>query len=130
MSSSYLRGDDLTAPVRIHADRQAAAVRLEWADGHVSVYGFEALRWLCPCAYCRGEAGSPGWLDSDPVLTAEQMRLVNLEAVGGYALCPTWGDGHHTGYYTYTALRAHCPCATCAGARAAAGHPEPRTARP
>ena len=24
------------------------------------------LRWLCPCAYCRGEAGLPGWLDSAP----------------------------------------------------------------
>ena len=130
MTSSYLRGDDLTAPVRIHADRDAATVRLEWADGHVSVYGFEALRWLCPCAYCRGEAGSPGWLDSDPVLTAEQTRLANLEAVGGYALCPTWGDGHHTGYYTYTSLRAHCPCPVCAAIRPGSGRPDAAVGRP
>ena len=27
------------------------------------------LRWLCPCAFCRGEAGLPGWLDSAPQLT-------------------------------------------------------------
>ena len=27
------------------------------------------LRWLCPCAFCRGEAGLPGWLDSAPTLT-------------------------------------------------------------
>ena len=130
MTSSYLRGDDLTAPLRIHADRGDGTVRLEWADGHVSVYGFEALRWLCPCAYCRGEAGSPGWLDSNPVLTAEQTRLVDLEPVGGYALCPTWGDGHHTGYYTYTALRAHCPCPACTAARAGAGRPDPSRGRP
>ncbi|MBP1705036.1 MAG: hypothetical protein H6Q36_775 [Chloroflexi bacterium] len=121
MTSSYLRGDDISAPLRIHADRGAASVCLEWADGHVTVYDFEALRWLCPCAYCRGEAGSPGWLDSNPVLTSEQKRLVGLEPVGGYALCPTWGDGHHTGFYTYTALRAHCPCPACTAARSAAG---------
>jgi DUF971 family protein len=121
MTSSYLRGDDVTAPVRIHADRGERTVRLEWADGHVSTFGFEALRWLCPCATCRGEAGSPGWLDTNPTLTAEQVQLVNLEPVGGYAICPTWGDGHHTGYYTYTALRAHCPCPSCTGARAGSG---------
>jgi len=126
MTSSYLRGgDDLTAPVRIHVDRAAGTVRLEWADSHVSTYSFEQLRRLCPCAYCRGEAGSPGWLDSNPVLTAEQARLVNLEPVGRYALCPTWGDGHHTGFYTYTALRAHCPCPACTAARAVARHGDP-----
>ncbi|MCU0483854.1 MAG: DUF971 domain-containing protein [Chloroflexi bacterium] len=117
MTSSYLRGDDFTAPRRVHADRGAGTVRLEWADGHLSVYDFEALRWLCPCAYCRGETGSPGWLDSNPVLTAEQTRLAALEPVGSYALCPTWGDGHHTGIYTYTSLRAHCPCPACTLAR-------------
>ena len=50
MTSSYLRGDDLTAPVRIHADRQAGTLRIEWVDGHVSTYDFVRLRWLCPCA--------------------------------------------------------------------------------
>lgn len=130
MTSSYLRGDDLTAPLRVHADREARTIWLEWADGHVSIYGFETLRWLCPCAYCRGEAGSPGWLDSSPSLTAEQTRLVNLEPVGSYALCPTWGDGHHTGFYTYTSLRAHCPCPACTAARIAAGHGNPPGSRP
>ncbi len=125
MTSSYLRGDDLVAPVRIHADREARTLRIEWADGHLTTYDFEHLRWLCPCAYCRGEAGLPGWLDSNPTLTAEQTRLVSI----GYAIAPSWGDGHHTGYYTYTALRAHCPCTACAIARAEAGHRESPSAR-
>ena len=54
MTSSYLRGDDLTAPLRIHADRQAGTLRIEWTDTHVSVFDFVRLRWLCPCAYCLG----------------------------------------------------------------------------
>lgn len=124
MTSSYLRGDDLASPLRIHADREARTLRIEWSDAHVSTYGFERLRWLCPCAYCRGEAGLPGWLDSNPTLTAEQTRLVSIEAVGSYAVAPSWGDGHHTGFYTYDLLRAHCPCPACAAARAAAGHPD------
>ncbi len=124
MTSSYLRGDDLVAPLRIHADREARSVRIDWADGHVTSYGFEALRWLCPCAYCRGEMGQPGWLDTSPELTGEQVRLESLEAVGGYAVAPTWGDGHHTGFYTYESLRAHCPCPTCAARREAAGDPD------
>ena len=51
----------------------------------------------------------PGWLDSAPTLTAEQTRLVDIAMVGGYAIAPTWGDGHHTGYYTFTLLRDRCP---------------------
>jgi DUF971 family protein len=104
------------------------SLRIEWADGHVSTYGFEHFRWLCPCAYCRGEAGLPGWLDENPTLTAEQTRLVSIQPVGAYAIAPTWGDGHGTGFYTFTALRAHCPCDTCATVRTAGGHPEPGAA--
>ena len=96
--------------MRIHADRAAGTLAIEWADGHLTTYGALALRWLCPCAFCRGEAGQPGWLDSRPELTAEQIRLVDVDLVGQYALAPLWGDGHHTGYYTYALLRDRCPC--------------------
>jgi len=99
------------APSSIHADRGAGQLSLTWPDGHATVYDTTTLRWLCPCAFCRGEAGMPGWLDSGPTLTAEQTRLVDVALVGGYAIAPTWGDGHHTGYYTYALLREHCPCA-------------------
>jgi DUF971 family protein len=129
MTSSFLRGNDLTAPLRIHADRDAATVRIEWADGHVSVFALVDLRWLCPCAYCRGEMGQPGWLDTNPTLTGEQTRLASIELVGGYAVAPTWGDGHHSGYYAYTSLRARCPCPDCAADRAAVGPPEAGTSK-
>ena len=105
----------------MHADRQARTLAIDWSDGHASVYDFDRLRWLCPCAYCRGEAGLPGWLDSAPTLTPEQTRLVDMALVGQYALAPTWGDGHHTGYYTFTALRDHCPCEECTRARGSDG---------
>ena len=113
------------APTRIHADRTARTLSLDWPDGHRTTYDFTTLRWLCPCAYCRGEAGMPGWLDSKPTLTDEQTRMVDVQLVGSYAVMPTWGDGHHTGYYTYAILRDRCPCPECTARRAASGRDAP-----
>jgi DUF971 family protein len=109
----------VTTPVRIHAERGAGTLQIGWDDGHETTYSTTELRWLCPCAYCRGEAGLPGWLDSAPTLTAEQTRLVDVQLVGNYALAPSWGDGHHTGYYSFELLRHHCPCPICTAARGA-----------
>jgi DUF971 family protein len=107
-----------TRPTRIHADRAAGRLEIEWADAHQSEYGSVGLRWLCPCAYCRGEAGMPGWLDTSPTLTADQTRLVDLHLVGSYAIAPAWADGHDTGYYSFALLRDRCPCTACAAERA------------
>jgi hypothetical protein len=41
--------------------------------------------------------------------------------VGAYAVQPTWGDGHATGYYSFASLREHCPCPDCSSRRAVAG---------
>jgi DUF971 family protein len=106
-------------PVRIHQDRGAGTLELEWQDGHQSVFAATPLRWLCPCAFCRGEAGLPGWLDTRPTLTDEQIRLVDLHLIGSYALAPEWADGHHTGYYPFRLLRDRCPCAECSARRSA-----------
>lgn len=110
--------DPRTTPLRIDADRAAGTLRLAWGDGHQTAYDARTLRWLCPCAYCRGEAGMPGWLDSNPQLTADQVQLVDVALVGNYAIQPTWGDGHATGYYAFVHLRQMCPCAECAPAAA------------
>jgi DUF971 family protein len=107
-----------TAPLRIHAERAARTLAIDWADGHATVYDFTALRWLCPCAYCRGEAGLPGWLDSAPTLTDEQTRMTDIHLVGNYAVSPHWGDGHSTGFYTFALLRDRCPCPDCSARRA------------
>lgn len=106
-----------TIPARIHADRTAGLLEIEWRDGHVTTYSAHDLRWLCPCAYCRGEAGLPGWLDTSPTLTADQVRLVDARLVGSYAIAPSWGDGHQTGFYPFTLLRDRCSCGSCSASR-------------
>jgi DUF971 family protein len=110
VNSSFVGGREYLVPKRIHADRPNSTLELEWPDGHTTQYDFTTLRWLCPCAFCRGEAGIPGWLDSNPTLTPAQVQLTDLALVGSYALQPTWADGHHTGFYTFVRLREECPC--------------------
>jgi len=106
-----------TTPTRIHADRTAGTLDIEWADGHRTTYDAHELRWLCPCAFCRGEAGLPGWLDSGPTLTADQTRLTDVHLVGSYAIAPHWADGHSTGFYPFVLLRERCGCRECSAAR-------------
>ncbi len=111
---------DRTRPLRIHADREAGTLFIAWADGHETLFDAPTLRWLCPCAFCRGEMGMPGWLDSGPTLTPAQTRLTDIGLIGQYAVQPTWGDGHHTGFYAFSLLRDRCSCSECVARRAAA----------
>jgi DUF971 family protein len=121
MASRYTTAGEYLRPARIHVDRAAGRLAIAWVDGHESEYDSVSLRWLCPCAYCRGEAGSPGWLDSAPILTPAQVQIVDVRLVGTYALEPTWGDGHHAGYFTWDQLRASCSCPEDAMLRATSG---------
>ncbi len=101
----------------INADRAAGTITIDWADGHRSAYDATTLRLMCPCAFCQGEAGRPGWLGTNPTLTAAQTQLVDAHLVGAYAVAPVWADGHDTGYYTFESLRAACPCPICTARR-------------
>ena len=92
-------------PGTITADVDTRLLRIEWTDGHESVYDFEQLRWACPCANCRGEMGRPGRLDEIDHLTPQETELDDLRQVGRYAIMPIWADGHDTGIYTYAYLR-------------------------
>jgi DUF971 family protein len=106
--------DPLTLPTRIVKDSTQRQVRITWADGHESVYGWDYLRRQCPCAHCRGEWGAPGYLDSNPILLADQIQLSAMEHVGHYAIRLSWADGHDSGIYEFRRLRAICP--DCAAA--------------
>jgi DUF971 family protein len=108
--TDYLKGGEYLTPSKIHADRPGRQLHIEWSDGHRTVYDFTALRWLCPCAFCRGEAGQPGWLDSDPTLSDDQVALSDISLVGHYAIQPIWADGHSSGFYAFQRLREECPC--------------------
>ncbi|HLH26314.1 MAG TPA: DUF971 domain-containing protein [Chloroflexota bacterium] len=103
--------------VEVHVDQRL--MRIRWNDGHEAVYGFETLRWACPCAQCAGEGNVPGMLSRIKVLSEQQTQMVDLQQVGRYGLTPVWADGHATGIYSYRMLRALCECPACKAARGA-----------
>ena len=40
------------------------------------------------------------------------LKMLNVEAVGHYAIKIDWSDGHNTGIYSFDHLRKICPCAS------------------
>ena len=78
---------------------------ITWEDGSRTSYTGEQLRWACPCAECRGEAGRPGRLSRVTQLGADDLRLTDVKLVGQYALQIAFASGHASGIYTYSYLR-------------------------
>ena len=90
-------------PTNVAVDKTQQQVRIDWNDGHASVYSFEQLRAACPCAECRA------YRDDDDPLRRAQLVSIGLESaqlVGNYALQLLWDDGHRFGIYTWEYLRS------------------------
>jgi DUF971 family protein len=105
-----------TKPKELAVDRNAAELRITWLDQHASAY---ALRWLranCPCATCREERRNAA-LNTDLLKLSAgpppSTQVTGADLVGNYALRLQWSDGHDTGIYAFTLLRACCSCSTC-----------------
>ena len=73
-------------PEMIAPSLETQSIEITWQDGHQSSYGFEYLRWQCPCAICRGEGGVPGVLATTEKLTPDQIAPVDVGPVGNYAM--------------------------------------------
>lgn len=79
---------------------------IEWSDGVESYLALEYLRRACPCAECGGEPDVLGnVIRPEVTYVARSFELLGWQPIGGYALQPTWGDGHRTGLYSYRYLR-------------------------
>jgi DUF971 family protein len=91
-------------PISVELDR-AEGLTLRWPDGALTRFALDDLRRNCPCAECRGvrdqgrEPG-PGPNPTTP-LTARDAELV-----GGWGMLIRWSDGHETGIFAWSMLRA------------------------
>jgi DUF971 family protein len=81
-------------------------MEITWEDGVRTTYSGEQLRWSCPCAECRGEAGAPGRLSRVKSLDESELRINDVTLVGQYALQIAFESGHNTGIYTFGLLRS------------------------
>jgi DUF971 family protein len=92
-------------PVDIQLIGDELAIR--WSDEWESYLPLQNLRLACPCAGCQGEPDALGRIDK-PHVSYDPMRSFSLRSyavIGGYALQPTWADGHATGLYPFELLR-------------------------
>jgi DUF971 family protein len=95
-------------PTNVAAIGQELAIA--WNDDTESYLSFEALRRACPCASCCGEPDALGNIARPDVhYTPASFELRGWQLIGGYALQPTWGDGHATGLYSFAYLRKLAP---------------------
>lgn len=80
-------------------------MEITWEDGSRSSYTGEQLRWACPCAECRGEAGLPGRLAHVTRLSDDELKVKDVSLVGQYGLQIAFESGHATGIYTFSLLK-------------------------
>lgn len=80
-------------------------MEITWEDGSRTSYTGEQLRWACPCAECRGEAGLPGRLSHVAKLGPDELRIKDVTLVGQYALQIAFDSGHASGIYSFHLLR-------------------------
>jgi DUF971 family protein len=100
-------------PARLALDVRAGRLTVTWHDGHESAYDAAYLRFICPCAGCRGHA--PGQVEPPTWDQVKGVRILDATQVGAYALQFSFDDGHATGIYAYDRLRGACPCPACGG---------------
>ncbi|GMU62442.1 MAG: hypothetical protein AMXMBFR34_42050 [Myxococcaceae bacterium] len=78
-------------------------LELTWSDGAQTKVAARTLRQYCPCAECVEEwSGKRTYeVESIPV----EMKVVEVNPVGNYALSFTFGDLHRTGIFPWSSLR-------------------------
>ena len=85
--------------------------KILWGDDHESFYPANYLRSFCPCAVCVNEL--TGEKQIDPESVPRDLRLMDAQLTGNYAVRFQFSDGHGTGIYGFESLRRICPCPVC-----------------
>ena len=99
-----------STPTPLRAEIIGAEMALAWSDGSESFIELERLRRQCPCAACGGEPDLLGNVERPHVSYGpHSFEMRSFRFIGGYAMQPTWNDGHDSGLYPFRLLRA---CAT------------------
>ena len=101
-----------TTPLRLDLKRDEK-LTICWQDGQTCDYSLSLLRTMCPCAQCRtvreDQAKRKSLLTILPGNFAGELRVVDAQLVGNYALKIVWSDQHDSGIYSFEYLREICP---------------------
>ena len=87
-------------PVSLTVHQQSRALEIEFDDGNTFRIPFELMRVYSPSAEVQGHG--PG---QETLQTGKRDVVIDdIDAVGHYAVKPTFSDGHDTGLFTWDYL--------------------------
>jgi DUF971 family protein len=87
-------------PTEIRLHQQSKLMEVSFADGAHFKFPYEYLRVYSPSAEVRGHG--PG---QETLQTGKRgVDITGVEAVGNYAIKPTFSDGHDSGIYSWDLL--------------------------
>ena len=87
-------------PTEIKLHQQSAVLEISFDDGSHFELPCEYLRVYSPSAEVRGHGPGQEVLQ----LGKENVTIIDIRAVGNYAICPTFSDGHNSGIFTWEVL--------------------------
>ena len=90
----------MTNPTEITLHQQSGQLEIAFDDGARYRLPFEFLRVHSPSAEVRGHGVGQEVLQ----VGKQNVKLLNVEPVGSYALKMTFDDGHDSGLYTWDYL--------------------------
>jgi DUF971 family protein len=93
-------GKDTPIPSEIKLHQKSRIMELTFGDGSHFELSYELLRVYSPSAEVRGHGPGQEVLQTGK----RQIEIVVLEPVGGYAVQPSFSDGHNTGIYSWDYL--------------------------
>ena len=85
------------APTAIKLHQQSRVLEIAFADGRSFRLSYELLRVYSPSAEVRGHGPGQEVLQ----VGKRDVAIKEVEAVGHYAIRPTFSDGHDTGIYSW-----------------------------
>ena len=88
-------------PTGVTVSDGGRTVTIAFDDGATISHSAARLRQETPSA----EARSLSAEERAALVAGKDIRIVDLETVGNYAMRPTFSDGHATGIFTWEALR-------------------------
>ncbi|MFI4916468.1 MAG: gamma-butyrobetaine hydroxylase-like domain-containing protein [Phycisphaerales bacterium JB060] len=99
------------APTSLDLDRQKG-LTVHWQDGRESFYPLAYLRRMSPSADMRQLREE---MQTNPLVvvpdsgSSSELRAVDAQLVGRYAIRVTFSDGHRTGIFSWDYLRSIDP---------------------
>jgi len=87
-------------PIAITVHQQSRVLEVGFADGRIFRIPFELMRVYSPSAEVQGHGAGQEVLQTGK----REVEVVTLDAVGNYAVQPTFSDGHASGIFSWDYL--------------------------